>query len=175
MVGLSLLIHDYTSLNSYSKEVDIISRPCRNFNSNLNICAKTLKRTAYTPKYRWWDSGAELELDTIQPPKISVGSTFHWKLGCFDVRHLFLRFFRLMAGLPKLGYCQTSTNYWWSKEGGGKYRNQVKATKGQMGWSIWFYEHSKHLLPQNCLDRLPRLSQRTVYSFPWFHFKVHWI
>ena len=50
-----------------------------------------------------------------------------------------------------------------------------KATKGQMWWSIWFYEHSKHLLPQNCLDGLRRLSQRTVYSFPWFHFKVHWI
>ena len=37
---------------------------------------------------------------------------------------VFLRFFHLIAGLSKLGYWQTATNYWWSKEGGGKYRNQ---------------------------------------------------
>ena len=104
-------------------------------------------------------------------------SVYKAELECFDVRHLFFAFFSLDRWFVQIGLLTDCNKLLVVQRRWGKIPQSTKqkATKGQMWWSIWFYEHSKHLLPQNCLDGLRRLSQRTVYSFPWFHFKVHWI
>ena len=47
----------------------------------------------------------------------------------------------------------------------GKPPQNLRQRKARCEGSIWFYEHGKHLLPQNCLDGLRRLSHCTVWNF----------